>query len=215
MPRSGAESALSVTQTLTEPRLVSPCVPCRASAMTLRSRCACKTLARRAAQPRIARTLCRVALVHSCLKFADMRNALPVTMRLRLTRAALRHSACSTATHPLANEEPTMSISGIDPTSSDALQQALEAQAQTASTNLAAQQQSAFQAQLQQSQAQQPSGQNPTQHAHHHGHHHGAAGAAGSSSGAASSSSASSQPSLLSMLNAIPDDLSKVGSTAT
>jgi hypothetical protein len=181
--------------------------------MTLRSPRACKTLARRAARSCVARMVCRVVLVHSCLKFADMRNALPVTQRLRLARATPRHSACSFATHPFANEEPTMSISGIDPTSSDALQQALEAQAQTASTNLAAQQQSAFQAQLQQSQAQQPSGQNPAQHAHHHGHHHSAAGAAGSSSGA--SSSASSQPSLLSMLNAIPDDLSKVGGTAT
>jgi hypothetical protein len=106
-----------------------------------------------------------------------------------------------------------MSISSVDSANSEALQQAIQAKAeQTTNSTDAAAQLNAFQLQLQQSQAQQASGQSPGQGHHHHGGHHHAQGAApGSTSATASSSTASnSQPSLLSMMNAIPDDLSKL-----
>jgi hypothetical protein len=107
-----------------------------------------------------------------------------------------------------------MSISSVDSANTEALQQAIQAKAeQTANPANAASQLNAFQLQLQQSQAQQSSGQSPGHGHHHHGHHHAQSAAAGSTSATASSSTAASnsQPSLLSMMNAIPDDLSKLG----
>jgi hypothetical protein len=161
----------------------------------------------------------RAAVLHGKRSFAfefrtDTRRADGAPWLSVSARRTSAHCLLASTRTPFANEESIMSISSVDSANTEALQQAIQAKAEqtTSSTDTAAQL-SAFQLQLQQSQAQQASGQSPGHGHHHHGgHHHAQSATAGSASATASgSTSSNSQPSLLSMMNAIPDDLSKLG----
>ena len=159
----------------------------------------------------------RAGVLHGKCPFAfefrtDTRRADGAPWPSVSTRHTSAHCLLASTRTPLANEESIMSISSVDSASTEALQQAIQAKAEqtTSSTDTAAQL-SAFQLQLQQSQAQQASGQSPGHGHHHHGGHHHAQSATAGSTSASGSTSSNSQPSLLSMMNAIPDDLSKLG----